>query len=218
MPDCLPSHSFGTCRLVQASISHCQCFAGRPGKKGTEPAASSSAADSSDKSVEMLLTAECTIDFSSAVWKAMSRKEKNRASAAASRARKEAYTESLEDKVGSCCFPSTFRTKHGLSVVLVVIQCTCGMSETVPNTMSCNLTCRCSTVSYCRTFFVSAVPLQQADITAQADVACHALQVRKLQEEHDWLQSQIEPGSVVAHPQESAAAQPNRPPIRHLSF
>ena len=40
------------------------------------------------------------IDFNSRAWKMMSRKEKNRASAAASRARREAYTESLEDKVG----------------------------------------------------------------------------------------------------------------------
>ncbi len=41
------------------------------------------------------------IDFNSRAWKMMSRKEKNRASAAASRARREAYTESLEDKVRS---------------------------------------------------------------------------------------------------------------------
>ncbi|DBA87295.1 TPA: hypothetical protein ACH3X1_004353 [Trebouxia sp. C0004] len=39
------------------------------------------------------------IDFNSRAWKMMSRKEKNRASAAASRARREAYTESLEHKV-----------------------------------------------------------------------------------------------------------------------
>ncbi|KAA6426159.1 MAG: hypothetical protein FRX49_04011 [Trebouxia sp. A1-2] len=38
------------------------------------------------------------IDFNSRAWKMMSRKEKNRASAAASRARREAYTESLEHK------------------------------------------------------------------------------------------------------------------------
>ena len=36
-----------------------------------------------------------------ATWKALTRKEKNRQSAAASRARREAYTESLEAKVGS---------------------------------------------------------------------------------------------------------------------
>ena len=41
------------------------------------------------------------IDFNSRAWKNMTRKEKNRASAAASRARREAYTESLEDKVRS---------------------------------------------------------------------------------------------------------------------
>ena len=41
------------------------------------------------------------IDFNSRAWKMMSRKEKNRASAAASRARREAYTESLEHKVPS---------------------------------------------------------------------------------------------------------------------
>ena len=35
-----------------------------------------------------------------AAWKALTRKEKNRQSAAASRARREAYTESLEAKVG----------------------------------------------------------------------------------------------------------------------
>lgn len=42
------------------------------------------------------------IDFNSRAWKNMSRKEKNRASAAASRARREAYTESLEDMVSTC--------------------------------------------------------------------------------------------------------------------
>lgn len=50
---------------------------------------------------EIIFTADCTIDFNSAAWRNMSRKEKNRASAAASRARREAYTESLEDQVSS---------------------------------------------------------------------------------------------------------------------
>ena len=76
------------------------CFAGVSGRRADEAAAAgSSGAHSSDKSADAVLTADCTIDFTSAAWKAMSRKEKNRASAAASRARREAYTESLEDKV-----------------------------------------------------------------------------------------------------------------------
>lgn len=44
-----------------------------------------------------------------------------------------------------------------------------------------------------------------------------AWQVRKLQQEHDWLQNQIEPGSV---PDKAEDVTPllQRPPIRHLSF
>lgn len=82
------------------------------------------------------------IDFNSRAWKNMSRKEKNRASAAASRARREAYTESLEDMV------------------------------------------------------------------------------RKLQEEHDWLQEQIEPGSVEKQRTQPDVPMmlPSRPPVRHLSL
>ena len=62
----------------------------------------SSAAASGDKSsrsssADIIFCAD-GIDFNSRAWKNMTRKEKNRASAAASRARREAYTESLEDK------------------------------------------------------------------------------------------------------------------------
>lgn len=53
------------------------------------------------------------IDFNSRAWKSMSRKEKNRASAAASRARREAYTESLEDMVSTC----------SLYVLVVPVSC-----------------------------------------------------------------------------------------------
>ena len=46
------------------------------------------------------------------------------------------------------------------------------------------------------------------------------VQVRKLQEERDWLQQQIEPGSVEK--QDKEADEPMqlsaRPPIRHLSL
>lgn len=54
------------------------------------------------------------IDFDSRAWKNMSRKEKNRASAAASRARREAYTESLEDMVS-----------QWLSLVQLLLCCLC---------------------------------------------------------------------------------------------
>ena len=53
---------------------------------------------SRSSSADVVFCAE-GIDFNSRAWKNMSRKEKNRASAAASRARREAYTESLEDMV-----------------------------------------------------------------------------------------------------------------------
>lgn len=55
---------------------------------------------SRSSSADVVFCAE-GIDFNSRAWKNMSRKEKNRASAAASRARREAYTESLEDMVRS---------------------------------------------------------------------------------------------------------------------
>ena len=46
------------------------------------------------------------------------------------------------------------------------------------------------------------------------------LQVRKLQEEHDWLQEQIEPGSVERQRTEPDVPMllPSRPPVRHLSL
>ena len=46
------------------------------------------------------------------------------------------------------------------------------------------------------------------------------LQVRKLQEEQDWLQEQIEPGSVEKHQLETdeSMQMPSKPPIRHLSL
>ena len=92
---------------VFALYPHVAChFAGTSSRKASGnfpdvPAAAvrSSGSHSSDKSADLVMTAECTIDFTSAAWKSMSRQEKNRASAAASRARREAYTQSLEDKV-----------------------------------------------------------------------------------------------------------------------
>lgn len=47
-----------------------------------------------------------------------------------------------------------------------------------------------------------------------------ALQVRKLQEEHDWLQEQIEPGSMDKQKTELDVPMllPSRPPVRHLSL
>ena len=54
---------------------------------------------------------------------------------------------------------------------------------------------------------------------------CHSkllmvLQVRKLQEERDWLQEQIEPGSVDKTKVEPEAPMqlPIKPPVRHLSL
>lgn len=46
------------------------------------------------------------------------------------------------------------------------------------------------------------------------------MQVRKLQEERDWLQEQIEPGSVEKTKVESEAPMqlPVKPPVRHLSL
>ena len=46
------------------------------------------------------------------------------------------------------------------------------------------------------------------------------MQVRKLQEERDWLQEQIEPGSVEKTNllPEAAMQLPVKPPVRHLSL
>lgn len=46
------------------------------------------------------------------------------------------------------------------------------------------------------------------------------MQVRKLQEERDWLQEQIDPGSVEKVRVDSDAPMqlPRKPPVRHLSL
>lgn len=51
-------------------------------------------------------------------------------------------------------------------------------------------------------------------------IASTVMQVRKLQEERDWLQEQIEPGSVEktkVEPDEPMQL-PIKPPVRHLSL
>ena len=93
--------------LAAANLRHsasCQdVVTGLP--SGNEPAAAAPDSLSAEKtsrssSADVIFCAD-GIDFNSRAWKMMSRKENNRASAAASRARREAYTESLEIKV---CF------------------------------------------------------------------------------------------------------------------
>lgn len=75
---------------VAGTASSSQAAAAADGVSGEKSSRSSSA--------DVIFCAD-GIDFNSRAWRMMSRKEKNRASAAASRARREAYTESLEVKV-----------------------------------------------------------------------------------------------------------------------
>ena len=79
---------------------------------GAVAAASTASGGKSSRSssAEVVFCAD-GIDFNSRAWKNMSRKEKNRASAAASRARREAYTESLEDMVSTCISPAACRAE-----------------------------------------------------------------------------------------------------------
>ena len=109
LPQASSAQSF-TAELAAASMRHsasCQDMVtddstgDLQGATGTTSGGKSSRSSSAD----VIFCAD-GIDFNSRAWKMMSRKEKNRASAAASRARREAYTESLEDKVCSCTFPT----------------------------------------------------------------------------------------------------------------
>ena len=88
---------------------------------------SSGGKSSRSSSADVVFCAE-GIDFNSRAWKNMSRKEKNRASAAASRARREAYTESLEDMVSQRLFAVhlyLFYMCYVIDVFLTHVYCAC---------------------------------------------------------------------------------------------
>lgn len=85
LPHSLSCQDMATDALASATAAACTASGGK---------------SSRSSSADVVFCAE-GIDFNSRAWKNMSRKEKNRASAAASRARREAYTESLEDMVGN---------------------------------------------------------------------------------------------------------------------
>lgn len=88
MPHSASCQDMATDTLASAAAAACTASGGK---------------SSRSSSADVVFCAE-GIDFNSRAWKNMSRKEKNRASAAASRARREAYTESLEDMVSQSLF------------------------------------------------------------------------------------------------------------------
>jgi hypothetical protein len=66
---------------------------------------------------------------------------------------------------------------------------------------------------------VRSINVSQARTALCGELCGASLQVRKLQAERDWLQEQIEPGSVerpivIEEPMQL----PARPPVRHLSL
>ena len=100
----VPSEDFpgGLATLVMPHSASCQDMVAEASADDTAAAPTASGKSSRSSSADIIFCAD-GIDFNSRAWKNMTRKEKNRASAAASRARREAYTESLEDKVCIAC-------------------------------------------------------------------------------------------------------------------
>ena len=102
----VPSEEAFPAALAALGMPHsasCQDMATETSSGAAAASATASGGKSSRSSSADVIFCADGIDFNSRAWKNMTRKEKNRASAAASRARREAYTESLEDKVRFVC-------------------------------------------------------------------------------------------------------------------